>query len=275
MTELPQEKLNKRQRVILEKLQSKSEINVNALAEEFNVSTMTIRRDIKKFEKMNILVRTYGGARINPTRRSVKYLSDEDIHVNIDKKIAIARYVIDNIIKDNDYIFLDSGSTILQIARLLVEKNKVTVATNSIDILAELYHQPDINTLILGGSLSIHSSSMHGPYAISRLKELKVSKSILSCDGVIPGQGFFTNHDIEATLNPFALQTAPPGNRFIAADSSKIGKISPYKFADCSDVDLFITDSNITPIQLDELRKYVKVAVAQINTSHFINTGIE
>ncbi len=202
-------------------------------------------------------------------------LSDEDIHLNIDKKIAIARYIIDNIINDNDYIFLDSGSTILQIAHLLVQKKKITVATNSIDILAELYHQPDINTLILGGSLSIHSSSMHGPYAINRLKELKVSKSILSCDGVIPGQGFFTNHDIEATLNPYALQTAPAGNRFIVADSTKIGKISPYKFADFSDVDLFITDSDITPNQLDELRKYVKVAVAQVDPSSPIDTDIE
>jgi DeoR family transcriptional regulator of aga operon len=264
MSDVHGEKLNKRQRIILEKLQSKSDINVNALADEFHVSPMTIRRDIKKFEKMNILVRTYGGARVNPTRRSLKYLSDEDIHVNIEKKISIARYIVDKLIQDNDYLFLDSGSTMLQIARFLVQKSKITIATNSIDILAELYHQPDINTLILGGSLSIRSSSMHGPYAIDRLKELKVSKSILSCDGIILGQGFFTNHDIEATLNPFALKTASTGNKYIAADSTKIGKLSPYKFADFKDVDLFITDSDILATQLEELRKYVKVAVAEI-----------
>lgn len=256
------EKLNDRQKAILERLQTQEDISINKLAGEFDVHPMTIRRDLQKFEEMNIVVRTYGGARINPNRSSLKYLSNEDINQNIKKKIALARYIVENLVDDGDYIFLDSGSTMLQIAKLLVRKSKITVATNSIDILAELYHQPDINTLILGGSLSLKSSSLHGPYAIERLKNLQVSISILSCDGVLPGKGFFTNHDIEATLNPYALNTGK--KKCIAADSTKIGELSPYKFADFEDVDLFITDSDVTEEQLEELEKYVEIAVAEI-----------
>ncbi|MBD3352298.1 MAG: DeoR family transcriptional regulator [Candidatus Lokiarchaeota archaeon] len=258
------EKLNERQKKILEKLQIGKDISINDVAEEFNVHPMTIRRDLKLFEEMGIVVRTYGGARTNPTRRSVKYLSDEDINLNIEKKVAIARYVVENIIKDNDYIYLDSGSTILQVAKALIRRSRITVATNSIDILAELYHQPDVNTLILGGSLSVNSSSMHGPYAIQRLKALKVSKSILSCDAVVPKQGFFTNNDIEATLNEFAIETAEKGNRYIIADSTKIGELSAYKFANFKDFDVFVTDSHITDKQLRLLENDIDIAIAQV-----------
>ncbi|MHA1340420.1 MAG: DeoR/GlpR family DNA-binding transcription regulator [Promethearchaeota archaeon] len=262
--------LNKRQRKILEKLQRQIDISINELAEEFNVHPMTIRRDFKKLEQMNIIVRTYGGARINPVRKSLTYLSDEDILENFEKKIAIARFIIDNIINDGDFIFLDSGSTILQIAKALVAKKKITVATNSIDIMAELFHQSDVNTLIIGGTLSMKSSSLHGPYAIERLKEIKVGKCFMSCDGiVIDGNinGFYTNHDIEATLNPYALKTAEKKNRYIVADSTKIGKMGAYKFADFSDFEALITDSDITDEKKHQLEKYINVEIAKINSN--------
>ncbi|MHA1870082.1 MAG: DeoR/GlpR family DNA-binding transcription regulator, partial [Promethearchaeota archaeon] len=174
------EQLNERQKSILEILEVHGNISINKLAEKFKVHPMTIRRDFKKFEKLGIIVRTYGGAQANPNRRVLSYLSNEDINENIEKKVAIARYISDNIIHDGDSIFLDSGSTMLQIAKFLLKKKKISVITNSIDIMAELYHQTEINTLVLGGSLSVKSSSLYGPYAIERLKELKVNISFIS-----------------------------------------------------------------------------------------------
>lgn len=266
MDENENDKLNQRQKKILEILQTRGDISVTELAERFNVHPMTIRRDIKKFEHLGIkLIRKYGGAQTQFSPGALKYLSSEDIYANIDKKVAIAQYIVDNILKDNDFIFLNSGSTLLQIAKALVKRKKMTVATNSIDIMAELYHRTDINTLILGGSLSVNSSSLHGPYAVERLKGFKnkVDFIFLSCDGVLFEQGFFTNSDIEANLNPIVLDIGV--TKCLAADSSKINKRAPFKFADFNDIDIFITDSGIKEDQLLKLkREKIDIKIAPI-----------
>ncbi len=260
------ERLNSRQEKILEQIQTKGYISINELAVEFDVHQMTIRRDLKKLERMGTLVRTYGGAQAHPGRRVFSYLTDEDINENIEKKISIAKFIVNKLINNGDRIFLDTGSTILQIAKLLNRRKKITVITNSIDIMAELYHQPDITTVVLGGELSGISSNLHGPHAINQLKSWNKGShiSFFSCDGVVSGEneGFYTNHDIDASLAPHALKTGE--KKCVVVDSSKIGKKTLYKFADFNDVDLLITDSGINDDQLSELKKFVEVAIAEI-----------
>ncbi|MHA1729183.1 MAG: DeoR/GlpR family DNA-binding transcription regulator [Promethearchaeota archaeon] len=258
---------NERQKKILEILEINRDISVTELAIKFNVHQMTIRRDLKKLERKGVVLRTYGGAHIR--KRKLTYLSNEDINLNIKKKNTIASYIIENIIRDGNYIFLDTGSTMLQIAKILNRKKRISIATNSIDIMAELYQQPEINSLILGGSLSSESSTLFGPYAIKRLKDMesKADLSFISCDGVMSGcnnnSGFYTDHNIDANLTPIALKIGAK-KKCIAADSSKIGRHSLYKFAEFSDVDLFITDSDINIEILEDLKKYVDVVVAEI-----------
>jgi DeoR/GlpR family transcriptional regulator of sugar metabolism len=253
------DRLNKRQKEILELLQARGDISISELAEKYKVHTMTIRRDIQIFQDMGLVVRTYGGAMGRDSGRgSLRYLSNEDITVNIEKKIEIARYIVEKLVHDGDLIFLDSGSTMLQIAKMLINRKKITVLTNSIDIMAELYHQQNINTLIVGGNLSRESSVLHGPYAIQQLKleAQKLTWSFLSCDAIQlgPNGGFYTNHAIEADLNQYASRTGI--KKCIAADSTKIGKLCQYKFADFKDIDVLITDSNIKKPQVDEIESH-------------------
>ena len=258
--------LNERQKKIVQILELYGDISVKELATKFSVSTMTIRRDIKKFESTGILFRTYGGAQFYPGKRQLKYLSSEDINLNIEKKIAIAKFIVENLIQDGQNIFLDTGSTMLQIAKFLSKRKKISVITNSIDIMAELYHRPEINCLIIGGSLSENSSTLFGPYAMEQLKkwEAKVDISFISCDGIIlqSNEGFYTKSSIDANLTPIALKTG--AEKWIAADSTKVGKRTLFKFADFRNVDLFITDSGITESQLKYLKKNLDVAVAKI-----------
>lgn len=258
--------LNERQKKIVQILELYGDISVKELATKFHCSEMTIRRDLKKFEKTGILFRTYGGAQSSPGKRQLKYLSSDDINLNIEKKIAIAKFVVENLVQDGQNIFLDTGSTMLQIARYLSNRKRISVITNSVDIMAELYHCPEINCLIIGGSLSENSSTLYGPYAMEQLKkwESKVDISFISCDGIIlqSNEGFYTKSSIDASLTPIALKTG--SEKWIAADSTKIGKRTLFKFADFCDVDLFITDSGINDSQLNYLQKKVDVEVAKI-----------
>ena len=258
--------LNERQKGIVEILELYGDISVKELASKFRCSEMTIRRDLKKFERAGILFRTYGGAQSSPGKRQLKYLSSEDINLNIEKKVAIAKFIVENLIQDGQNIFLDTGSTMLQIAKFLSKRKKISVITNSIDIMAELYHRPEINCLIIGGSLSENSSTLYGPYAMEQLKkwESKVDISFIGCDGIIlqSNEGFYTKSSIDANLTPIALKTG--SKKWIAADSTKIGKRTLFKFADFNNVDLFITDSDINENQSTYFKKKIEIAVAKI-----------
>jgi len=253
------DRLNKRQKEILESLQARGDISITELAEKYKVHPMTIRRDIQVFQDMGLVVRTFGGVMGRDMGRgSLRYLSNEDITVNIEKKLEISHYIVEKLIHDGDLIFLDSGSTMLQIAKMLVKRKKITVVTNSIDIMAELYQQPNINTRILGGTLSRESSVLHGPHAIQQLQQeaQQLNWSFLSCDAIKlgPEGGFFTNQAIEWDLNKYAVRTGK--NKCIAADSTKIGKLSQYQFAEYKDIDILITDTHIKKSDADELESH-------------------
>ena len=129
-----------RRNEILEKLQSEKCVVVSELSQHYGVSEETIRREVEKLENDGLVIKTYGGAVLNEH-------SIFDLPFNIRKNQMIAEKqkiaeAVDELVRDGEAIMLDASSTAAYIARGLRKKKKLTVITNSVEIIIELFDVP-------------------------------------------------------------------------------------------------------------------------------------
>ena len=141
---------NERRNVILEQLNKNEKIDIDALAEELNVSAMTIRRDLNYLEEQEQIIRTLGGAILNkPLVMESSFQTKEGKHA--DEKRLIAKRAVE-LVQEHFTILLDSGTTTLEIAKLLKHKRNLTVVTNDIKIAAELMDS-EVKVILTGGEM--------------------------------------------------------------------------------------------------------------------------
>ncbi|RYE22872.1 MAG: DeoR/GlpR transcriptional regulator, partial [Sphingobacteriaceae bacterium] len=169
--------LAERHQFIISKLQQEGNISVIDLCKELKVSSVTIRKDLKLLEEKNLLFRTHGGATQNnpyivdrPVNEKEKLQSDEKTRIGI----AAADLVI-----DNDFIIIASGTSVLSLAKNLHPKGNLTVITSALNVALELNKYPNIEILQLGGMLRHSSSSVTGDYAKNILADFFCSKLFL------------------------------------------------------------------------------------------------
>ena len=134
---------------ILELLSADKKVTVDQLTQLLNVTGATIRADLRSLEKANALTRTHGGAilavktryEMDMQQREVKSLEEK-------QKIALAALAY---IEDGDTLVLDTGTTTMELARLLNQRKRLTVATNDILIALALEKAETVETILLGG----------------------------------------------------------------------------------------------------------------------------
>ncbi len=121
---------------VLEKIELEGKVEIDSLSNELNVSPMTIRRDLDQLEEEDRVIRVHGGAVAARTLiPGTPFLTKEGRHT--EEKRQIAKKAL-SLVRDGQIILLDSGTTTLEIARLLKVKQDLTVITNDIKIAAEL-----------------------------------------------------------------------------------------------------------------------------------------
>lgn len=242
---------------ILEFLESNGLVNVNELSKIFNVSEVTIRNDLANLEKNRLLVRAHGGAFKTNT---VALPVEEKKKINLDWKKAIGTAAA-QLIKENDSIILDSGTTTFEIANNLGGFKKLTVISNALDIINNLSKFENLDVLVPGGFLKEFSMSLVGPLAEKNFKQLHCNKLFLGVDGFKADVGVYTYHIEEAYLNQLMIEIAD--EVIVVADSSKFDKMGFAFIAGFNKIDKVITDKNIDPEHLKMLeRNNVEVIVA-------------
>jgi Transcriptional regulators of sugar metabolism len=209
-----------RQQKISELLKEKSSLRVSALAEIFNVSESTIRRDLQEMEEKGLLTRTHGGA-VGVQGTSFEPSFKEKEVEEREEKVIIAK-IAASIIKDGDTIILDSGTTTLEIAKH-IEANKVTVITNSIDIAEVLSGNKKIDLIVTGGSMRVTTRAMVGHITENILKNFRVDKAFIGANGISIEEGITTPNFTEAQTKKAMMNVA--NKVIIAADSSKFNKV--------------------------------------------------
>jgi DeoR family transcriptional regulator of aga operon len=146
-------------------------------------------------------------------------------------------------IKDGDFIMLDSGTTTLEIARHLDKFHHLRILTNSMNVATELMNYKRFDVVLLGGNIRVNSHSVVGPLALSVLHNFSGYKLFLGVDSFSVENGVSTPNLEEALLNQLMIQQA---NKVIAVfDSSKFNKRSFVHIANANELDCIITDSAI------------------------------
>ncbi len=229
--------------MILQALTDHPSISVRELHERFNVSEVTIRKDLNNLSERNLIIRTHGGA-----LRKIYEETKDDLSINNKKlynrpaKQAIGR-LASTLIEDGDTIVLDSGTTTLEIARNLEHFHNLTIITNGLNIAGELLNYKRFNVIVLGGNVRTQSQSTVGPIAESNLKIFYSDKLFLGVDSFSLENGLSTPNIEEANINRTMMSMA---KEVVAVfDSTKVNRRSFAFIGKVDEVNTIVSDSNM------------------------------
>jgi DeoR/GlpR family transcriptional regulator of sugar metabolism len=244
---------DERRTQILKKLNENRYVQVSDLADEFDVTTVTIRRDLDEMEVDGLCIRKRGGAiRANPGV-SMEMPYDIKRHEMVNEKDRIAQEAL-RYVKDGDTFILDAGSTTYALAMLLNTKAPVTVVTNDLKIAAKLSENPNINAICTGGVARTSVYSLQGSLTESFIKDIKVDKTFLGADAIHP-DGVISNVNIEEVAVKKAMIKASD-QTILLADSSKFTKTGFYRVCDLEDIDILITDDGLSKMDFKLLKSH-------------------
>jgi DeoR family transcriptional regulator of aga operon len=242
--------LPERHQYILSRLKKEGKVNVLDLCNDLNVSSVTIRKDLKLLEDKSLLYRTHGGATSGNPYTVDKPVNEKE-KIRSEEKMDIGA-VAAGLIEPNDCVIIASGTTVLSLARNIKPKGQLTVITAALNVATELNQYPEIEVLVLGGILRKSSSSATGMYAEKILDDFSCSKLFLGVDGIDIDFGLTTTHVQEAQLNRKMI--AASQKTIVLADSSKFGKRGFGKICGLEDIEQIITDSGISDHMLKTLQ---------------------
>lgn len=229
---------------------------IRNLSEKYEVSEMTIRRDLKVLEDAGLVIRTYGGAVRWPTpgaelpfpiwkrRQAVARQAKE----------AIARYAAEMLVSEGDTIILEGGTTAAAMSQFLRNKPALTVITNGFWTLATLHHLlgPDASLLCSGGILQPDTSTFVGPTAKQFFQGLHVDRVFLSATGMTPETGPTDPKMLEVEIKQDMARAAR--DVILLLDSSKLGMRSLLTVLEIEQISLLVTDSGASPEMVAALR---------------------
>ena len=227
-----------RRNEILEKIQTDGRVVVNELSQQYQVSEETIRRDLEKLDNEGLVTKSYGGAVLNES-------VNVDLPFNVRKNTnVVGKQKIANLIKemvcDEERLILDASTTAIFIAKELKERQRLSIITNSIEVLMELFDVEDWRVISTGGLAKAGSFALVGPQTDKMLRSYHVDKAIISCKGLDFASGLTDSDDLHAHSKKVMLDVAI--EKILAVDSTKFGERAFAQIGSLSDVTKIVTD---------------------------------
>jgi DeoR/GlpR family transcriptional regulator of sugar metabolism len=243
---------NERWQHIESLLEENGRVAVDELSLLFNVSRVTIRKDLDELERQGIVRRTYGGAialaadinRADPTFKERNLLQPAE-------KSRIGALAA-SLINHGDTVVFDASTTALQVVKRIKDRHELTVVTNGLYIAMELEDAPGITVVMPGGVLRRGPLSLVGDPGYDALTRLNFQKGFFGSKGITIKEGL-------TDVNAFEVQTkramVASSQQVIAiVDHTKWGRIAFASFASLADVDIVITDTDAPPAMVNALR---------------------
>lgn len=208
------------------------------LAQQFNISINTVRRDLPDLLSRGTIKKVYGGVSASPIQNELMPLADRSVK-NTDLKEVVAKLAA-SVVKDHMTIYLDSGTTIVKLVPYLAEKQNITIVTHSLLVLKEAAQYPNLTLLTLGGLYNTASSSFVGNTAMEQLSKFSFDIIFVSATWVDLAHGLTNVTYHEAELKRLLVKK---GNCIaLMADHTKFGMRGAFTFCNLSDIDLLLTD---------------------------------
>jgi DeoR/GlpR family transcriptional regulator of sugar metabolism len=239
-----------RQTRLGEIVQQRGVVRVEELTDLLRVSPATIRRDLETLEEAGQLRRVHGGA-ISAHGRMTEPLFDDKTSIAANEKRAIADEAA-RLINTDDTIYLDGGSTVLELAKILRPRSDITVVTNSLRAAVEL-STSDVTLILVGGELRKRSQTIVGALTRKILDELHIDIAFMGTIGLTLEEGMTTTAPAEAYTKELIM--AHSNRTVLLVDSAKIGNVSFARAGDLNEVDTLITDRVADPAMRKQLKK--------------------
>lgn len=240
--------VQRRRYKIQQLIQAKGFVTIDHLAREFNVTPQTIRRDINLLSESGFVNRYHGGAGTASSTENVDY-TDRKI-LCLKEKRRIARMVAKQI-PDHASIFINIGTTTEEVARELVNHQRLRVITNSLNVAAILSGNENLEVIVAGGLVRYRDGGIIGPLTIDFIQQFRVDYGIIGISGI----------DMDGTLLDFdyrevrAARTIIDNSRqvFLAVDHTKFGRNAMVRLGSINEVNGIFTDRQPPPALLEAI----------------------
>jgi DeoR family transcriptional regulator, fructose operon transcriptional repressor len=250
-----------RQQAIASLVIANGRASVAELAQAYDVTTETVRRELAALDKAGVLRRVHGGAVPVRALHLVEAGVGERETTHAEHKDAIAAAAVDLLPQSGATVLLDAGTTTARIAAHLPTDRELVVVTNSVPIAARLATMPSVSLQLLGGKVRGVTQATVGEQTLRVLDMLRVDMAFIGTNGITVRHGLSTPDSEEAAVKRAMVSSA---NYVVAvADSSKVGQEDFVSFAPLASVDTLITDSEISETDRAQLTEHgVEVVVA-------------
>ncbi|WP_043684684.1 DeoR/GlpR family DNA-binding transcription regulator [Streptomyces xylophagus] len=232
-----------RQQEILRLARDGGRVDVVSLAEEFQVTAETIRRDLKALDRAGLLRRVHGGA-IPAGRLGFEPDLTERESTAADEKDRIAKAALAEL-PTQGTVILDAGTTVARLAGIVPLEAELTVVTHSLPIAARLADHPGMQLHLVGGRVRHRTRAAVDAWALRAYGEIRADVVFVAANGFSAEHGLTTPDLAEAAVKRAAMAAAR--RVVLLADSAKHGQEHFARFGALSDVDLLITDSGLSP----------------------------
>ncbi len=238
--------LSFRQSEILEIARSEGRVVVEGLAERFNVTLQTIRRDLTDLAEAGLLDRVHGGAVIRTGVSNIGY--EERRRMNDMAKAAIGRLCA-QAIPDNSSMILNLGTTTEAVARELLHHRNITVVTNNMNVANILVANESCEIMVAGGGLRRTDGGLVGDLTTDFIGQFKVDYAVIGTSALDP-DGDLLDYDLaEVRVSKAIIRQSR--QTFLVCDASKLTRSAPARLASLGDLDAIFTDQPL-PSKLSE-----------------------
>ncbi len=217
----------------------KGNASLQDLSEHFDVSINTVRRDIRVLLTHGTIKKVYGGvAATTPAKQQI--LISQREQVCMEEKRVIAQLAAEQI-PDNATLYLDTGTTVSEIVPFLVEKQNLTIVTNSVRVVERMVQYPNINLFVLGGFYSSDISGFVGITVLDNLNRLAFDIAVLGATGISLEGGLMTGGFSEEPIKQHVLKHSKK-QVMLLVDSGKFDRTALFSYGEIQDVHCIVTD---------------------------------
>ena len=240
---------------LLEVLQKRQGVTVKELSNIFDVSEMTIRRDMELLRQNNLILDIPGAAIFNANNAassadSYSILAATDTRVK--EKEKIGQYAA-SLLEDGDCVIIDNGTTTERLAAAIPPYISVAVLTSNLNIVNRLTQKPNISITCGGGYYNQDTGLFESPESISLINKSRATKVFCSAAGIHETMGVTCMNSYEVETKRAAMNSG--AQKILLVDSSKFGLVKSFYLADIADYDLVITDSELSAQWREKLQE--------------------
>lgn len=242
--------VTERRMSIFATLEEEGVADIKELAERFDVSTMTIRRDLRLFEQQGFVTMNYGGAYLNREAQNREPSFAAKTSLQVTQKQAIGQLAAGTV-HDGESIIIDCGTTPLQVLRHITARN-VTVFTNSLPVANLVFERDDLEIIFVPGRYSKVSAGAIGDLAIEFYHTIHVDKAFLGGHACTVEDGVMQPTIEDATVKRAIMAAAD--DTYLVIDSTKFGERALAGNARLDEYDHVVTDGLVDPAYLERLK---------------------